>query len=319
MFLAVRPAVPEDLLAAFAFLKVHYHIPDAHRKDLVKMWGQILVEADCGAPVVEDTDQPEGERVAAFGLNFSVPEAVMDYARKDAPPHLWRWTLARWKRGQPVWLNRKEARKAQVDEGVSFFGFSAIDRARYPGLERARLTGFYTAAIAAEMARHRIRDYVTEVYGVELRDRVAAHGMKLSRDYREFETDPEFSALPAERKPYLMIADYKKAAEHTGVARAALIGSPKFGFSDPEQETIKLALLGLTDQVIADKLGLTLVAIKKRWEGIYEKVNEKAFARAWEKSSDDEVAKLGRRQVLQMMAEHPEEFWPSAPKKRAAR
>jgi DNA-binding NarL/FixJ family response regulator len=83
---------------------------------------------------------------------------------------------------------------------------------------------------------------------------------------------------------------------------------------------MKIALLGLTDQAIADKLGLSLVAIKKRWEGIYEKVNERAFLQSAERPVDEgEVLKVGRRQVLQMIGEHPEEFWPSLPKKRAAR
>jgi DNA-binding CsgD family transcriptional regulator len=325
MFLTSRPAGPEDFRAAFALFGDRFFIPAAYQKDVLKMWVQVLAEGCSYAPMVEDLDQPEGKRAVALGFAFAVPEEMMDHARSEAPPHLWRWPLERWKKGQKAWLDKKEARKAEVEEGVSFFNFAAVDVFRYTGLELAKLTDMFSAATTRESAQHRTRHVVTEPHSAAMRDRLKTYGMKLFRDYNEFLKDPDFKALSDEWRPYLMGADFPQAArdaslKDTAVGKAAVLGPPKFGFTEPEQEVMKMALRGLTDQAIAEKLGLTLVAIKKRWEGVYEKVNERTFQRAWEKGGDDDSGlKVGRRQLLQMIAEHPEEFWPSAPKKRAAR
>src|SRR5262249_14803255 len=147
-------------------------------------------------------------------------------------------------------------------------------------------------------------------------------GMSLLTDYRNHFEFPEFRGLPQEDRPYLMAADYAKAAldaDLRNISRAARLGPPKFGFSDTEQEVMEMALRGLTDQGIAGGLGLSLVAIKKRWEGIYEKVNDESLRHFWEHGMEEPGFKMGRRQVLQMMAEHPEEFWPSNPKRRVGR
>jgi DNA-binding CsgD family transcriptional regulator len=325
MFLSVRPTAVEDLSAAFFLLKDRLYIPVSAKKDLVKMWGQVLREADCISELVEDADQRPGERVAAVGITFSIPQAVMDHALTVAPPYPWRWTLERWKRGQEVWLPKKAARQEQIHAGSCYLEFGGMDYARYSGTDLANVVNLFTEANIKESSRHRVRLYAKEVYGSSLRDRLMSHGLRVARDFKELAGDPELRDLPPERWPYLMMGDHGQAAQDsrlwdTALGKAAVRNGPQFGFSETEQEAMKLALLGLTDQAIAEKLGLTLVAIKKRWEGIYAKVEEKSLAQDAENAGDDEgLVKKRRRHVLQMMAEHPEEFWPSQPKKRAAR
>jgi DNA-binding CsgD family transcriptional regulator len=212
-----------------------------------------------------------------------------------------------------------------VEGHVSVIGHIAADVYRYSGIELGRINNMHSATAARDLAGQRVRYYITEVYDLVMRERFISHGFKVLSDYQGHRDDPAFKALPQKEKPFLMLADLHKAAgdmslQDTSIGRAALSGTPRYGFSDAEQEVMKLGLLGLTDQAIAEKLGLSLVAIKKRWEGIYQKVSEKFFLQALEKNTDDEApAKIGRRQVLQMMAEHPEEFRPSPPKKRAAK
>jgi DNA-binding CsgD family transcriptional regulator len=324
MFLAARSAVPEDLPPAFPIFEERFFIPKAYRQDLLKMWGQILQEACCYAPVVEDLDRDEGDRIAAIGLSFCVPEDVLEYARHEAPPYLWRWTLDRWKHGRATWLDRKEARKLQREGRAAFFGFNGFKRAAYSKLEQAKVTDLFTTVIAREASQQRARYHLTEAFGPAIRDRQMAHGMRVLSDYRGRGTDAKFWALPEEQRPFLMIADMQRAAkeadERSSVGRLALLGPPFFAFSDAEQEVMKWALRSLTDQAIAEKLGLSLVAIKKRWGSIYEKVAERSLLKPRMGTEEGESpAKVGRRRVLQMMAEHPEEFWPSQPKKRVSR
>jgi len=91
----------------------------------------------------------------------------------------------------------------------------------------------------------------------------------------------------------------------------ALLPEPRFGFTDLEQNVLALALRGSTDVEIAEYLGLTLVTIKKRWDRIFHKV-EPFGALDIALSDDTTAGKQRRRVVLQMMKEHPEEFWAQA-------
>jgi DNA-binding CsgD family transcriptional regulator len=208
---------------------------------------------------------------------------------------------------------------------VSVIGHIAADVYRYSGIELGRINNMHSATASRGLAGQRIHYYITEVYDLVMRERFSSHGLKVLSDYSSYKGDNEYMLLPVKERPCLMFADFKQAAEDlriqgSSIGRAAVAGQPRYGFSGGEQELLKIALEGLTDQAIAEKLGLTLVAIKKRWEGIYEKVNEKQYQQAAEKNEDDDANfKLGRRQVLHMMTEHPEEFRPSAPKKRPVR
>src|SRR5262245_16705923 len=100
MFLTARPGLPEDLQGALAFIQKLYQVPSADRGDLLKLWSQVLLESECSCHVVEDTDRDEGGRITAMGFMFCVPEEVMSYALREAPPFVWRWTLQRWRQGQ---------------------------------------------------------------------------------------------------------------------------------------------------------------------------------------------------------------------------
>jgi DNA-binding CsgD family transcriptional regulator len=320
MLLTSRDAQPEDLPAAFILVKERLGIPVADRKDLLRMWGRALEEACCVAPLVMDVDRREGERIVAFGLMFSVPEALIGHARRQAPPYPWRWMLELWRRGQPVWLGKKETRKAELKDGVCLFANNyGVDMRRYSGAELVTITETLSMGAIQGMLRHRLHYFVEEVYGPAERDRHLGFGLDLWRDFG----GAEAVGVTEERQPFLMGGDFPSIAKemtrtNTPVSRMALLGPPKFGFSEAEQEVMKLALVGLTDQAIAERIGLSLVAIKKRWESICEKVNERAFLRsAGEAVEEGEIVRVGRRQVLQMMAEHPEEFWPSPPKKRS--
>src|SRR2546429_6039975 len=49
--------------------------------------------------------------------------------------------------------------------------------------------------------------------------------------------------------------------------------APRFGFSASEQRLLLKAFLGGTDEDLADELGVSLSAVKKAWQSIYERVS----------------------------------------------
>ncbi len=319
MFLTVRSATAQDLPECFGFVQRRFRVPDTDAPDLQKMWAQALEEGDTTFSVVEDTDLPAGERICSFFLTYSVSENLSEYARQEAPPFLWRWTLTRWRQKRPVWLERKEARRIQTEAPVSIIAHISADIYRYSGLDLSRITSMHSAAATKDLAAQRVRFYVTEVYDPVMLERFLGHGFRVASEYPGHQDDPSYLVLPKEQRPVLLCADLLQASwdrelRHTSVGRAAIVTPSRYGFSSPEQELMKIALSGLTDQAIADKLGLTLVAIKKRWEGIYEKVRDLGPAPA----EGAEESKIGRRQVLQIMTDHPEEFRPNPLKKRSS-
>ena len=82
----------------------------------------------------------------------------------------------------------------------------------------------------------------------------------------------------------------------------------RFGFSTLERQALEFALLGASDPEMAASLGVSLWTIKKRWQGIYRKV-EAVEGPTWaERETDTEEVR------------HMEEIRPVyAPRTRAAR
>ncbi len=324
MFLIARPGLPEDLPQAFVFIRKLLRVPDADAADLQAFWRQILAEGEYSCNVLEDSDRPAGERVVAHGLIFCAPDSVVDYALKQAPPFLWRWTLERWRRGEKVWLGRKEARQAQTEGPVSVLAFLAADAFNYPLSDLGIMGNIFAAISIRDLAGFHLRHFVAEAQGMAQRDRYAGHGMRVLSDFGDrHRDDAAFLALPPQGRPFLMGADLTTinqdlSRQDSALGRVAMVGPPRYGFSEAERDLMRVALHGLTDQAIAEKMGLSLVTIKKRWESIYAKVRERAYEHALELAGEEEGAKIGRRQVIQMVTEHPEEFRPSPPKRRGA-
>ncbi len=89
---------------------------------------------------------------------------------------------------------------------------------------------------------------------------------------------------------------------------------PKFGFSFLEQETLKLALDGRTDESIAQVTGVSLSTTKKRFRAIYDKVQNASAdpetVICAESLSDGARGPEMRRTLLNYLRAHPEELRP---------
>ena len=94
--------------------------------------------------------------------------------------------------------------------------------------------------------------------------------------------------------------------------------TPKFGFTATEQDTLNLALEGLTDESIGQATGASLSTIKKRFRAIYEKVQDKmtgdGAATPFVRLSDGARGMETRRRLLNYLRDHREELRPYSPK-----
>jgi DNA-binding CsgD family transcriptional regulator len=134
------------------------------------------------------------------------------------------------------------------------------------------------------------------------------------------------AGIPEDKAPWVWLATRQDAlAKPAGLPLAMLFLSfsvPKFGFSMAEQDALNLALEGSTDEVIAQTMGASLSTIKKRFRGIYEKVQDKiGDDRGVERlaSLNDGARGLEtRRRLLNYLREHREELRPYAAKARSS-
>jgi hypothetical protein len=74
-------------------------------------------------------------------------------------------------------------------------------------------------------------------------------------------------------------------------------------------------LLGESDEEIAKSLGISLITVKKRWQGIYDKVERvdaELLAEASQENQENGKMKQRRRYLLKNLRDHPEELWPAS-------
>jgi hypothetical protein len=92
---------------------------------------------------------------------------------------------------------------------------------------------------------------------------------------------------------------------------------PLFAFSPGEQRLLLTALLGGTDEDLADELCISLSAVKKVWHSVYERVSardpELVPCPGSTEEGVTERGKMKKQRLLAYLRDHPEEIRPAAP------
>jgi hypothetical protein len=151
-------------------------------------------------------------------------------------------------------------------------------------------------------------------------------GLGVIRDYREFQGDNQARGR-ARKPPVLMGSTFERSLKREGTLAAKVFhghSNPRFGFRSGEREILQAALKGETDAGTARLLGLSLAAVKKRWQGLFnrvEGVDPDLLAEVSTEKSPPLEGRGGqhrRRRLLHYLRDHPEEWRapsPGAPKK----
>lgn len=320
MYLTFRRAQVSDFETGFSFVRARHGYDDALRKDMFKLWGALLENGHEPMAVVEDRDREPGKRQVAFGTSFFAYDWFVEEARTSFPPRLDLRMMERWRAGKRPFLLKKELTEAQLNGGLNAVAFNwGWDTQRYGPEEMHKIGTTQAQSYIAMVSHFRLKQFLQEARGTEARDRLLNFGVDVLRDYREFSGMPQLSAPTADNHPFLMgvvlekvLKDRKKAG--TAVDRMARLGPPRYGFRTNEQEVLKRALEGETDEEIARSLHLTLVTVKRRWQGIYAKVEAVDDGLLGADSDSTAMENSGpkqrRRFLVKSLADHPEEFWP---------
>jgi DNA-binding CsgD family transcriptional regulator len=89
-------------------------------------------------------------------------------------------------------------------------------------------------------------------------------------------------------------------------------GEPALGFQPSEHQLLNAALAGLTDEALANKLGIRQPAVKKRWRSIFARVSARPdlFPESRDGLDDGSRGRQTRHYILAYVREHPEELRP---------
>lgn len=329
MYLSFRRAIPSDFEPGYALASHRYGYKDDLKKDMFKLWKALLESGHDPMAVVEDRDRPAGQRVVAFGVSFFAYDWFVQEAKTAFPPRVDLCMFKQWKTGKRPFLLKNEIIEDQLKDGLNAVAFTwGWDIRNYGPEDSLKIAQTQSQSYIAIVSRYRLKRFVQEVKGDWERDRLMNYGIDLWKDYSEFSGTRSLTGIPAEERPYLMgvvMEDVRKDIMKAGTAADLLarLGPPRYGFHLNEQEVLKRALQGETDEKIARSLHLTLITVKRRWQSIYGKVTD-VDAGFFEEAAGPELPEKGgsqqrRRFLLKALGDHPEELWPNHPTKERRR
>jgi hypothetical protein len=319
MYLSYRSAVVSDLKKVLPMGLSRYGYSEKILKELLALWQALILNGACMAFVVEDLDQPAGQKQVGWAMPVFATDQFTQEAKTTLSPYVPLRFLEQWRSGKKPFPLKDEIPGIHAKQGLNVLVTHwGADDQRYGPEGHTKIREIVSLSFIELLCRHRVKEFIEEIYGAEERDRLANFGCELRRDFKEFiGTKYLPGASDGKRHPYLMGIDYAAVRQcqkwvGTVADKLARMGPPRFHFRPNDQEVLKPALNGKTDEEIAGALNLSVVAVKKRWLLIYDKVLAKdpeLFTES-ENTVTDKI-KQKRRLLLKLLQEHPEELWPN--------
>lgn len=315
MDLIHRGTEERDIEACFEILEDRFSYNDDLRARLPSVAARLLADGALNSAVLEDLDQPVGQRLVQFGASVFVTDQFMREADAEMMPHVSARVVADIARGRSPVLSLAEIREANSGGGLNLlvlhFGLSAHRwseqefpqvRARMPESFFSLHQGYNLKAILMEYCDERVVRFACEA------------GFRLRTDYAEFYHRHRLPLPPPGRRPQRLGITRSEAAAEPGtdIGRIFPCQRPRFFFAQGEQQLLLRALQGETDEEMAAMLHIALPTVKTRWHAIYDRV---------EARTPDLLPKIGvsqntrggekRRLLLNYLRQHLEELRPA--------
>jgi hypothetical protein len=313
MSLRYRRFHPHDIPACARLMEPYVeYSPDA-LSDLPTFWRRLYHDQAMVAAVIETYEANGDGKVVAFGADVFVTEEFAEETRDAREPCLSERLVRLELHGGPTpILRQKDIARANATTGVNIIIMhAAASKSEPEGLTQAIRFNIREAFLWAHRG-YQINEIMQEVWDESDREWVRVWG-SLRGDYAEF-YNTRGLCIPRCR-PYLVGLNRQEALANPGSLGAPLFlyGRPRFHLSQGSQELISAALEGDTDVELAEKLHISLPAVKLRWRVIYDQVESIApeilpdgIARATEGSRGKER----RRCIIEYARNHPEELRP---------
>jgi DNA-binding NarL/FixJ family response regulator len=264
-------------------------------------------------------EDDKNSRVRTIGVGVSVFVSDEFLFELKTPPFFWvePELIKRVNRGNSPLLSDKQMRQANTDGGLNLVTWAGALHADYLQSVDAN-----TAMFAAFVAEHRgflLKEVVAQGRSVEaMEGAIRSGGLYFSPDHRCYVDSLEKPLHEVVAEPHLfgLTRELAMARFGTWIGSLFTYRPPQFGFRPSEQRLMLAALEGGTDEELADKLDISLSAVKKAWSSIYERVaarNSGLIPDQLPAESTSERGKEKKQRLLAYLREHPEELRPAAP------
>jgi hypothetical protein len=308
MNLRYRNFHPRDITACLRLLERYPEYTPWVFTNLPIFWKRLFDQQAMIAAVIEQYEPGAPATIVGFGADVFVTDAFIAEARAAYEPRLADRLVRRElnEKATPI-LRRNGIARANADAGLNVI----IIHPGTPNSPQAIRFNMREAFIWAHRG-FQIKEILQEVWDETDREWVQVWGA-LRGDYSDFYYR---NGTPIPRyRPYLFGITREEALKDPGSLAAPLFlyTPPRFQFSQGAQELLTGAMDGETDIALAEKLRISLPAVKMRWRVIYGRVESVApelFPTRTSHISESSRGKEKRRCIVEYVRKHPEELCP---------
>lgn len=262
--------------------------------------------------VMSTADEP---RCLAAGISCFLPDAIAEEYIAQPRPYLNRRLLTRYRDGDnSVFLTPEEQMPGNTGEGLTMFV-----------LEYCQETFDFGDPFAHRLLNAIVPVYISAHQGFNIRrsmhetEIAVGHVQEAGGNRKIFDVSPQDPASMASqgrgpRAVYGVSRDQLSPHEATGIARSILFSPPpRFELTLREQEVVLLALEGMTDAEIAQRIGVSRDRVKQIWGQIYAYLEGEAPDFFGEIAAPTSGVKRGgekRRATVTFLGQNPQELRP---------
>jgi DNA-binding CsgD family transcriptional regulator len=260
--------------------------------------------------VLEDADLPPEERALAMIGTVFISDEFFAEAMASQTPYVVRRMVKESLAGKNTLLTQEDLATKNAGKGVVMYVVYLAWMPDGHGPVRAEtLRSLLVNAYADNFQGNNIRWVVGETAGTYIQNVALRTGCEIINDYPNWDAPKD--VIEQDLKPCLVGAnrDVGMTMENYWFHRMFTYMTPRFGFTDSQRQVLLHARHGLTDVEIAADLRVSADAVKKRWVGIYERV-ETVLPGLLPESPPGGRGAEKRRALLMHLRDRPEELRP---------
>jgi len=264
-------------LAECRALHESLHLPygEANWRVLLEVWRALLSEGKMRLCLVENRAKPVGSRVVSFNATLFITDEFCSEAKSKLFPYLGIQLACHY----PLWASHV-LNPNQVAWGNARCGLNVIACLGgwdYSGLSYEQKLAVREKQCEAFQLTHsgyRLKEFLAESIGMEMLQWMFDCGVRLRRDYSNYCRKRGVPIPNLWERPSLLGLTREEALAHPGSHLSGLFiySLPRFKFSRSEQVLLRQAMMGETQNELAESLFISPWTVKKRWHAIYDRV-----------------------------------------------
>ena len=244
---------------------------------LPEMWCTLLLKGAMQFCLVINRAKPVGSQIVSFSAVVFVTDEFCTEARSKLFPYVGVELARRNLSRQSPILNREEVARANAVDGlnvmVCFEGW-AHDSLSPDQVLAARAKQHDALHLA--LSGYHIKEFLANPIGVNTTQWMLDAGARFGGDYSNYFRKHHLRKPEPSRGPSLVGLTKAEALAHPGSNLSALFiyTPPRFRFNRSQRVLLRHALMGETCDQVAASLSISAWTVKKRWQAIYERVED---------------------------------------------